>query len=370
MTLRWRLPGHYEAQRDALSNINQFDSLSVESFSFLTLINGVRSLVICLKITADWKFPALRSAERRPWKFGWLTATHTWQYFKQNTIYILCKKKKKQGGRKKEKKRHLWAPRVIRCTGVSRGHLGLDLLTSLFFTRLSQKHQTSLTPSSPPPCRPALAPCCPAPIVWVSSGKQNACSYGAGTKKKKRSFHRRTHTAAVKRCHGLNEEEKGARERKPGACLLSFILLARAENFSPRIKEAIMANMADIPTVVHNHCVCECDRQRQSVICAMKKPIVVAQVFLISVYTNYVTRFYDPRSAEKRRRGRGGDHRRTDTPRPSRQGLAPPAQRLRCLLIYGVEQVPQEAAGSGGTAAHFASREDRSCLKILYYLLT
>lgn len=57
-----------------------------------------------------------------------------------------------------KKRRHLWAPRVIRCTGVSGGQLGLDLLTFLFFTRLSQKRQTSLTPSSPPPTTAPLSP--------------------------------------------------------------------------------------------------------------------------------------------------------------------------------------------------------------------
>lgn len=78
-----------------------------------------------------------------------------------------------------------------------------------------------------------------------------------------------------------------------------------------------MANMADVPAVAHNHCVCECDRQRQSVICAMKKPIVVAQVCLISVYTNYVTRSCDPGPGEKR----GGDA-AAITSAPTRRRLA------------------------------------------------
>lgn len=139
------------------------------------------------------------------------------------------------------------------------------VLTSWPFSSSPVFHRSvkrrSLLPR-PPATAPLSPPVVPRPLSECHLA--NKTPVHMEPEQKKRSFHRRAHTAAVKRCHGLSEEEKGERERKPGACLLSFILLARAENFSPRIKEAIMANMADVPTVVHNHCVCVCvtDRDR------------------------------------------------------------------------------------------------------------
>lgn len=172
-----------------------------------------------------------------------MTTTHTWQYLKQNRIFKRREEKKAKGG--------IYGLPVSSGARVSAEVS--SVLTSRPFSSSPVFHRSVRRRSRPPPSSLPRPPRRPSSIVRVSSGKQNACSYGAGTKKKKRSFHPRTHTAAVKRCHGLSEEKTREREREAAACLLSFILLARAENFSPRIKEGIMANMADVPTLVHHH---------------------------------------------------------------------------------------------------------------------
>lgn len=117
----------------------------------------------------------------------------------------------------------------------------------------------------------------------MSSGKQNACSYRAGTKRRILHSH----------CDCQTPQQTLPPSQKPG-CLLSFISLARAENFSPQIKEGIIANMADIPTVIHILCVHVCVWECDLCMKAMKKPIVVMQVCLISVYTTMSVVLWSP----------------------------------------------------------------------------
>lgn len=147
------------------------------------------------------------------------------------------------------------SPCVLWCLGVSRGHLVLTCWPSCSsavihkrIRRCSYDHRRRSPPDPVPPSllRPApqpLSKCHLANKTAVhTEPEQNAASS--------------IHTASVKHpnkcCHLL---------QKPG-CRLSFISLARAENFSPLIKEGIIANMAEIPTVILgvHVCVFVCER--------------------------------------------------------------------------------------------------------------
>lgn len=113
----------------------------------------------------------------------------------------------------------------------------------------------------------------------MSSGKQNACSYGAGTK----------HSILHSHCQTLQLTLPPSLKL---GCLFFSLLSSRAENFSPQIKEGIIANMAEIPTLIPILCVCVCvcDSCTQ----AMKKTIVVVPLCLISVYTTMSVVLWSP----------------------------------------------------------------------------
>lgn len=202
----------------------------------------------------------------------------------------------------------------------------------------------------------------------MSSGKQNGRSYRAGTKRGILHSH----------CVRQTPQQMLPPSQKPG-CRLSFISLARAENFSPLIKEGIIANMAEIPTVILSVHVCVCVRECDLCVKAMKKPIVVMQVCLISVYTTMSVVLWSPlvRLLAGLCCDPGGNAEGRSVRVPWMTVLSetdigvpvclvtvsssshPQAQRLGCLLIYGGEaprlqdrvpllpSVPARAPGNG-----------------------
>lgn len=172
-----------------------------------------------------------------------MTPTHTWQYFKQNKIFKKGEEKKATGG--------IYGLPVSSGARVSAEVS--SVLTSRPFSSSPVFHRSVRRRSRPPLPPSPGPPAVPRPLSECHLANKTPVHTEPEQKKQKRPFHPRTHTAAVKRCHGLSEEKTREREREAAACLLSFILLVRAENFSPRIKEGIMANMADVPTLVHNH---------------------------------------------------------------------------------------------------------------------
>lgn len=218
-----------------------------------------------------------------------------------------------------------------------------------FFNR-PQKLQTSLIrspPTTPPPLPPSLLP----PVLQPLSKCHLANKTPVHTEPEQNTASS-IHTATVKHsnkcCHLF---------KNPAVSFL-FFLLSGAKNFSPQIKEGIIANMAEIPTLIPILCACVCD----SCMRAMKKPIVVVPVRLISVYTTMSVVLWSPLVrlfvglyCEPSGNAEGTVEIRVCVRVPCMSVLSethisvpvclvavsssshPRAQRLGCLLIYGGE---------------------------------
>lgn len=212
------------------------------------------------------------------WRCGWLTAKQWWCQIKRHKL----------------ENQHYRFNRSL-CyfvPGVSGGHSVLTCWPSALqalhksprrrsYDRCRQRTPPLthtllllLSPSLLPPVLLPLSKCHLANKTPVhTEPEQNTAS----------SIHTGTVRHSNKRCHLLTN---------PAVSFL-FFLLAGAENFSPLIKEGIIANMAEIPTLIPILCVCV----RACVIRAMqamKKPIVVVQVCLISVYTTMSVVLWSP----------------------------------------------------------------------------